>query len=79
MRKHMKMKNTSPSRKQKNLNKKIKKTLEINRVVDSTQRVVDEVSTINKVISDTLYIKDNIAVDLRNFSLISVAGYKDIP
>lgn len=77
MRKYMK--NTFSSKKQKHLSKRIKKTLEIKRVVDSTQGVMDEVSTINKVISDTLYIKDNIAVDLRNFSLISVAGYKDIP
>lgn len=47
-------------------------------VVDNTQKIIDEVDTITKVISSTLYVRGNIAVDLQNYSLISVSDPKDI-
>ncbi len=40
--------------------------------VEKTQNIVDEIGTIEKVVLDTLYIKDKVAVDLKNFSLISI-------
>lgn len=50
----------------------IKRTTKIADKVESTQETIEEVESIQKVISDTLYVKDNIAVDLRNFSLFSI-------
>ena len=58
--------------------KKIDEVLKIKEKVDVGQKIIGEVDTLNKVISDTLYIKDNVAVDLKNFSLISITAPKDI-
>lgn len=58
--------------------KRVKKIERIKRVVDDTQRVVGDVDNITKVISSTLYMRGNVAVDLQNYSLISVSNPKDI-
>jgi len=58
--------------------KKIDEVLKIKEKVDVGQKIIGEVDTLNKVISDTLYIKDNVAEDLKNFSLISITAPKDI-
>lgn len=50
----------------------------VKEVVDNTQRVVGEVDTITKTISDTLYIRGNVAVDMQNYSLISISDPKTV-
>lgn len=57
---------------------RVKKVEEIKKVVNDTQKVVGDVDNITKVISSTLYIRGNVAVDLQNYSLISVSNPKDI-
>lgn len=57
---------------------KIKKAENVKRVVDYTQSIVGEVDTVNKIISNTLYVRDNVAVDLQNFSLISISDFKSL-
>ena len=57
---------------------RISKVEKVKEVVDNTQRVVGEVDTITKTISDTLYIRDNVAVDMQNYSLISISDPKTI-
>ena len=57
---------------------RVKKVEEIKKVVSDTQKVVGDVDNITKVISSTLYIRGNVAVDLQNYSLISVSNPKDI-
>lgn len=57
---------------------RVKKVEEIKKVVNDTQKVVGDVDNITKVISSTLYIRDNIAIDLQNYSLISVSNLRDI-
>jgi len=58
--------------------KKINEVFKIKGKIDVGQKIIGEVDTLNKIISDTLYIKDNVAVDLKNFSLISITTSKDI-
>lgn len=50
-------------------NKSIKEVLDRVESVGSTISTVEE---IQKTISDTIYIKGNIAVDLKNFSVMSI-------
>jgi len=57
---------------------KVKKVEEIKKVVNNTQKIVGDVDNITKVISSTLYMRGNVAVDLQNYSLISVSNPKDI-
>jgi len=58
--------------------KKINEALKIKGKIDVGQKIIVEVDTLNKIISDTLYIKDNVAMDLKNFSLISITTSRDI-
>lgn len=63
-----------------NKNKKVKiskvnKTL--NRV-SSANETIAQVESARRIISETLYVKDNIAVDLKNFSMMSVTQSRDI-
>lgn len=58
--------------------KKINEILKTKERVDVGQKIIGEVNTLNKTISDTIHIKSNVAVDLKNFSLISIAEEKDI-
>jgi len=46
--------------------------------IDTTQETIQRVDATNKAISETLYIKDNVAVDLKNFSLISISSHKEL-
>lgn len=55
---------------------RIDKAEKLREKVDTAQRVVSDVDAITKIISNTLYIGDNIAVDLQNYSLISVSDQK---
>ena len=57
---------------------RVKKVEEMKKVVNNTQKVVGDVDNITKVISNTLYMRGNVAVDLQNYSLISVSNPKDI-
>jgi hypothetical protein len=57
---------------------KVNEVEKIKDVVDKAQKVVGEVDTITKVISNTLYIRGNVAVDLQNYSLISISDPKTI-
>ena len=43
---------------------RISKVEKVKEVVDNTQRVVGEVDTITKTISDTLYIRDNVGITI---------------
>mgnify|MGYP001605846181 CR=1 FL=1 len=56
----------------------IKKIEKIKKVIDNTQKVVGDVENITKIISSTLYIRGNVAVDMQNYSLISISNPKDI-
>lgn len=57
---------------------KVEKVQKIKKVVENTQRIIGEVDNITKVISNTLYVRGNVAVDLQNYSLMSVSNLKDI-
>lgn len=57
---------------------RIEKVQKIKKVVDDTQRVVGDVDNITKIISSTLYMRGNVAIDLQNYSLISISNPKDI-
>lgn len=57
---------------------RIERVEKMGRIVDNIQKVVGDVDNITKIISSTLYIRGNIAVDLKNYSLISVSNPKDI-
>lgn len=57
---------------------RVEKVQKIKKVVDDTQRVVGDVDNITKIISSTLYMRGNVAVDLQNYSLISISNPKDI-
>ena len=57
---------------------RISKAEKVKEVVDNTQKVIGEVDTITKTISDTLYIRGNVAVDMQNYSLISISDPKTI-
>lgn len=70
--KYMKKKTLSPQ------TERVKKVEEIKKVVDDTQRIVGDVDNITKIISNTLYVRGNVAVDLQNYSLISISNPKDI-
>lgn len=70
--KYMKKKSLPPKA------ERVKKAEEIKKVVNNTQKVVGDVDNITKVISSTLYMRGNVAVDLQNYSLISVSNPKDI-
>lgn len=54
---------------------KVEKTVE---KIDTIRETIGKVDSTNKVISDTLYIKDNIAVDIKNFSLMSIPSSKEL-
>lgn len=70
--KHMKKKTLPPQA------ERVKKVEKIKKVVDDTQRIVGDVDNITKIISNTLYVRGNVAVDLQNYSLISISNPKDI-
>ncbi len=70
--KHMKKKILPPQA------ERVKKVEKIKKVVDDTQRIVGDVDNITKIISNTLYVRGNVAVDLQNYSLISISNPKDI-
>lgn len=72
------MKNMKKKSFVKKSSEKIERVEKIKKVVDNTQKVVGEVNNITKIISSTLYIRGNIAVDLQNYSLISISNPKDI-
>lgn len=57
---------------------RVERVEKIKKVVDETQKVVGDVDNITKIISNTFYVRDNIAVDLQNYSLISISNPKDI-
>ncbi len=57
---------------------RVKKAEEIKKVVNDTQKITSDVDNITKVISNTLYMRGNVAVDLQNYSLISISNPKDI-
>jgi len=57
---------------------RVEKVQKIKKVVDDTQKVVGDVDNITKIISSTLYMRGNVAVDLQNYSLISISNPKDI-
>lgn len=57
---------------------RVSKAEKVKGMVDNAQRVVSEVDTITKIISDTLYVRDNVAIDLQNYSLISISDPKNI-
>jgi len=57
---------------------RVEKVQKIKKVIDDTQRVVGDVDNITRVISSTLYVRGNVAVDLQNYSLISISNPKDI-
>ncbi len=57
---------------------KIEKIEKIKKVIDNTQRVVGDVENITKIISNTFYIRGNVAIDMQNYSLISISNPKDI-
>lgn len=46
--------------------------------VKETEQTIGEVESVRKVISDTLYIRGNIAVDMKNFSLLSITSPKEL-
>jgi hypothetical protein len=60
------------------ITERIERARKAKEAVDNTQKIIDEVDTITKVISSTLYIRGNVAIDLQNYSLISVSDLKDI-
>jgi len=70
--KYMKKKNLPPKA------ERVEKVEKIKKVVDDTQKVVGDVDNITKIISSTLYMRGNVAVDLQNYSLISISNPKDI-
>ena len=72
MMKYMKKKTLPPQA------ERVTKVEKIKKVVDDTQRIVGDVDNITKIISNTLYVRGNVAVDLQNYSLISISNPKDI-
>ena len=58
--------------------KRVDKVEKIKKIVNNTQKIIGDVDSITKIISSTLYMRGNIAVDLQNYSLISVSNPKDI-
>ena len=70
--KHMKKKTLPPQA------ERVEKVEKIKKVVDDTQKIVGDVDNITKIISNTLYVRGNVAVDLQNYSLISISNPKDI-
>jgi len=69
--------NKSSKNSKKNIRRieKVEKTVE---KIDTVRETIGKVDSTNKVISDTLYIKDNVAVDLKNFSLMSIPNSKEL-
>lgn len=58
--------------------KRIERGEKVKKVVDGAQKIIGEVDNITKIISNTLYVRGNVAVDLQNYSLISISNPKDI-
>lgn len=65
------------------MNKKAKKN-QINKILKTSKKVkkvqglTREVESLNKIISDTLYIQKGIAVDIKNFTLMSLPDDKEL-
>lgn len=57
---------------------RIASTSKIAERVKVTEQTVGEVESVRKVISDTLFVRGNIAVDMKNFSLLSVTSPKEL-
>ena len=55
---------------------KIKKVLKTDGKVKEIQRLAGSVESLNKIISETLYIQRGIAIDTKNFTLMSVPSYE---
>ncbi len=63
----------------------IKKTSEkteevekIKQTIETIEKVIGDVDNINRVVSNTLSMRDDIAIDLQNFSLFSIPQFKNI-
>lgn len=57
---------------------RVKKMAKIRERVEVTKNITKEVDSVNKIISNTLYLRNNLAVDMKNFSLISVTSKEDL-
>ena len=57
---------------------RVKKVSEDVKKIEEVQGVIDAVERTNSIISDTLYIKGGIAVDLKNSSLMSIPTQKEL-
>ena len=60
------------------MSKRITKVSKLTEKIEATQKTAEKVESVNKIISDTIYIRDNIAIDLKNFSLISIPSSKEL-
>ena len=57
---------------------RVNKLSTVKKRIDSAQETITDVDSINRAINNTLYIRDNLAVDLKNFSLIIIKKSRDL-
>lgn len=58
--------------------RKADKAIKTSAKVKEVQELVGEVESVKKIISETLYVRSGIAVDLKNFTLMSVPSPKEL-
>lgn len=56
----------------------IEKILKTTKQVKEVQKLAGSIESLNKIISETLYIQKGIAVDTKNFTLMSVPDAKEL-
>ncbi|MFA6397098.1 MAG: hypothetical protein WCW84_14125 [Sulfurimonas sp.] len=62
----------------KNSSEKIDEVEKIKQTIESTEKIVGDVDNISKIISSTLSMRDDIAIDLQNYSLFSIPQFKNV-
>lgn len=72
------MRRLTKDSKSKKVLRRIKEVSKATERIDAAREIVGKVESVKKVVSDTLYVKDNIAVDLKNFSLMSIPTSKKL-
>ncbi len=57
---------------------KVRKILKTDEKIEKVQKLANSVESLNRIISETLYIQKGIAIDIKNFTLMSVPNAKEL-
>ncbi len=57
---------------------KINEIKELQKKVDSSNILINEVDSISQVINNLLFTKDNCIIDLQNFSIMSITAPQEL-